>query len=58
VARHFQAAQQYVLSTLRAEIPSGPHPANTQLRQEELAARLNVSTTPVREASRVYAVLT
>jgi DNA-binding GntR family transcriptional regulator len=52
LARHFQTAQQYVLNTLRAEILSGRHPANTRLRQEEVAARLNVSTTPVREAFR------
>jgi DNA-binding GntR family transcriptional regulator len=52
VARHFQTAQQYVLSTLRAEILSGLYPANTRLRQEEVATRLNVSTTPVREAFR------
>jgi DNA-binding GntR family transcriptional regulator len=41
-----------VLNTLRAEILSGRHPANTRLRQEEVAARLDVSTTPVREAFR------
>jgi DNA-binding GntR family transcriptional regulator len=52
LARHFQTAQQYVLNTLRAEILGGLHPANTRLRQEEVAARLNVSTTPVREAFR------
>ncbi|CAB3760399.1 GntR family transcriptional regulator [Paraburkholderia solisilvae] len=52
MARHFQTAQQYVLNTLRAEILSGRHPANTRLRQEEVAARLDVSTTPVREAFR------
>ncbi len=52
MARHFQTAQQYVLSTLRAEILRGVHPANTRLRQEEVATRLNVSTTPVREAFR------
>ncbi|MFC0396858.1 GntR family transcriptional regulator [Paraburkholderia rhizosphaerae] len=52
MTRHFQTAQQYVLNTLRAEILSGLHPANTRLRQEEVAARLQVSTTPVREAFR------
>jgi DNA-binding GntR family transcriptional regulator len=41
-----------VLSTLRAEILQGLYPANTHLRQEEVAKRLHVSTTPVREAFR------
>ncbi len=41
-----------MLSTLRAEILQGLYPANTHLRQEEVAKRLNVSTTPVREAFR------
>jgi DNA-binding GntR family transcriptional regulator len=52
LTRHFKTAQQYVLNTLRSEILSGLHPAHTRLRQEEVAARLNVSTTPVREAFR------
>ena len=41
-----------MLSTLRAEILQGLYPANTHLRQEEVAKRLGVSTTPVREAFR------
>ena len=41
-----------MLSTLRAEILQGLYPANTHLRQEEVAKRLHVSTTPVREAFR------
>lgn len=41
-----------MLSTLRAEILQGTYPANTHLRQEEVAKRLHVSTTPVREAFR------
>jgi DNA-binding GntR family transcriptional regulator len=52
LARLYRTTQQYVLSTLRAEILQGLHPANTHLRQEEVARRLNVSTTPVREAFR------
>jgi len=40
------------VSTLRAEILQGLYPANTHLRQEEVAKRLHVSTTPVREAFR------
>ena len=41
-----------MVSTLRAEILQGLYPANTHLRQEEVAKRLHVSTTPVREAFR------
>jgi DNA-binding GntR family transcriptional regulator len=52
LARSYRTAQQYVLSTLRAEILQGLYPANTHLRQEEVAKRLHVSTTPVREAFR------
>lgn len=48
----FRTIQQYVLDTLRAEILKGAYPPNTRLRQEEVARRLNVSTTPVREAFR------
>ncbi|HTH99531.1 MAG TPA: GntR family transcriptional regulator [Acidisoma sp.] len=47
-----QTARQYVLGTLRAEILKGKHPAGARLRQEEVASRLGVSTTPVREAFR------
>jgi DNA-binding GntR family transcriptional regulator len=52
LTRFYRTAQQYVLSTLRAEILQGLYPANTHLRQEEVAKRLGVSTTPVREAFR------
>jgi DNA-binding GntR family transcriptional regulator len=52
LAKFYRTAQQYVLNTLRSEILKGVHPANTHLRQEEVAKRLNVSTTPVREAFR------
>jgi DNA-binding GntR family transcriptional regulator len=52
MARPFQTIQQCVLDTLRAEILQGVYPPNTRLRQEEVARRLNVSTTPVREAFR------
>ena len=52
MTRLYRTAQQYVLSTLRAEILQGLYPANTHLRQEEVAKRLHVSTTPVREAFR------
>lgn len=41
-----------MLTTLRTEILKGRYPENTHLRQEEVARRLNVSTTPVREAFR------
>jgi len=52
LTKFHRTAQQYVLHTLRAEILKGQYPANTHLRQEEVAKRLNVSTTPVREAFR------
>jgi DNA-binding GntR family transcriptional regulator len=49
--RH-QTARQYVLSVLRTEILDGSYPEGARLRQEEIAKRLSVSTTPVREAFR------
>ena len=48
----FRTIQQYVLGTLRAEILNGAYAPNTRLRQDEIARRLSVSTTPVREAFR------
>jgi DNA-binding GntR family transcriptional regulator len=44
--------RQYVLATVRGEILRGEHPTGGRLRQEEIAKRLDVSTTPVREAFR------
>lgn len=50
--RRPQTTRQFVVATLRAEILAGTHPAGARLRQEEVASRLGVSTTPVREAFR------
>lgn len=47
-----ETARQYVLGILRSEILDGVHPSGAQLRQEAVAIRLGVSTTPVREAFR------
>lgn len=47
-----QTARHYVVATLRADILRGHYPAGTRLRQEDVAGRLGVSTTPVREAFR------
>lgn len=52
MATFFHTARDYVLSSLRAEILKGLHPDGARLRQEEVAKRLKVSTTPVREAFR------
>jgi DNA-binding GntR family transcriptional regulator len=47
-----ETARQYVVGVLRAKIMRGEHPAGARLRQEEVAAQIGVSTTPVREAFR------
>ena len=52
MTRLYHTARHYVLNALRIEILQGAHPAGTRLRQEEVAKRLHVSTTPVREAFR------
>jgi DNA-binding GntR family transcriptional regulator len=52
MAPGYQTARQYVLSVLRTSILDGTYPEGTRLRQEEIAKRLAVSTTPVREAFR------
>jgi DNA-binding GntR family transcriptional regulator len=44
------AKSERVVATLRAEIIDGTIPAGARLRQVEVAERLGVSTTPVREA--------
>lgn len=50
--RRPKTARHYVISVLRSEILDGRHGPGTRLRQEEIASRLGVSTTPVREAFR------
>lgn len=48
-----RSASAQVTSILRREIQRGDHPPHTRLRQREVATRLGVSTTPVREAFHV-----
>ncbi|AJF01307.2 GntR family transcriptional regulator [Pandoraea apista] len=45
-------AYQYAIETLRTEILQGKLKAGDRLRQDDLARRLEMSTTPVREALR------
>ncbi|WP_034296462.1 GntR family transcriptional regulator [Herbaspirillum sp. RV1423] len=48
----FKTIEQYVLSLLRNDILSGKYQPGDKLRQDEVARRFDVSTTPVREAFR------
>lgn len=50
-------ARSFVFDKLREEILSGKLPPGTRLRQAELGARLQVSTSPVREAFRQLATI-
>lgn len=47
-----RTAQELVADRLRSELLSGVYPQGARLAQSEIAARLNVSITPVREALR------
>ncbi|MFL9925306.1 GntR family transcriptional regulator [Herbaspirillum lusitanum] len=48
----FKTIEQHVLSLLRNDILSGKYHPGDKLRQDEVARRFEVSTTPVREAFR------
>ena len=48
----FKTIEQQVLSTLRKDILSGRYKSGDKLRQDEVAKRFGVSSTPVREAFR------
>ncbi|WDZ94518.1 GntR family transcriptional regulator [Herbaspirillum sp. WKF16] len=48
----FKTIEQQVLSLLRNDILSGKYRPGDKLRQDEVARRFEVSTTPVREAFR------
>ncbi|RXZ33964.1 GntR family transcriptional regulator [Oxalobacteraceae bacterium CAVE-383] len=48
----FKTIEQQVLSLLRNDILSGKYSPGDRLRQDEIAKRFEVSTTPVREAFR------
>ena len=50
VVVQYQTKRQSVAEVLRTEILDGTLPPGTQLQQEEVAQRLGVSSTPVREA--------
>jgi DNA-binding GntR family transcriptional regulator len=51
-ANRFQLKRDYIVEQLRAEISAGKLKPGQKLRQEELAARFQISSTPVREALR------
>jgi DNA-binding GntR family transcriptional regulator len=49
----FLLKRDYIVAELRAAIASGELRPGQKLRQEELAARFQISSTPVREALRI-----
>ncbi len=49
----FQLKRDYIVEKLRAAIAGGELKPGQKLRQEELAARFQISSTPVREALRL-----
>jgi len=51
-SRRPRTAYQYAVQTLRTDILQGRLAAGEHLRQDDLARRLEVSTTPIREALR------
>ncbi len=51
-SRRPRTAYQYAVQTLRTDILQGRLAAGEHLRQDDLAKRLEVSTTPIREALR------
>ncbi len=48
----FQLKREYIVESLRTAIAEGEFEPGQKLRQEELAARFQISSTPVREALR------
>ncbi|MFZ6647967.1 GntR family transcriptional regulator [Undibacterium sp. TJN25] len=50
--KDYKTVEQYVLNLLRKDILSGRYQPGDRLRQDEVAKRFEVSTTPVREAFR------
>lgn len=50
--KDYKTVEQYVLNLLRKDILGGRYQPGDRLRQDEVAKRFDVSTTPVREAFR------
>jgi DNA-binding GntR family transcriptional regulator len=50
--KDYKTVEQYVLHLLRKDILSGRYQPGERLRQDDVAKRFEVSTTPVREAFR------
>ncbi|GGC08674.1 GntR family transcriptional regulator [Oxalicibacterium flavum] len=50
--KDYKTVEQYVLNQLRRDILGGRYQPGDRLRQDEVARRFEVSTTPVREAFR------
>ncbi len=52
MAKDYKTIEQYVLNLLRKDILSGKYLPGDRLRQDDIAKKFEVSTTPVREAFR------